>query len=281
MASVKRANTSGITKSGTAIADVPDAPTIGVATAVGLSASVTFTAAVTGGTPTSYTVTSNPGSLTGTGASAPITVSGLSDGTAYTFTVTATNSSGTSASSLTSNSITAVSPITGGYDSLATVILSANTSSITFAGIPTGYKHLELRYIGRNTGSAQTFGILSCNGDTSTSNYNAHDLFGNGTATNSSYYGNNYGGLVIQKLPGTSSTSNIFGAGILTILDYANTTKYKTARNLGGQDSNGSGEIDLVSSFWLSTAAITSLTLTLYGGFSLVPYSQLALYGVK
>ena len=47
MASVKRANTSGITKSGTAIADVPDAPTIGVATGAGLSASVTFTAAAT------------------------------------------------------------------------------------------------------------------------------------------------------------------------------------------------------------------------------------------
>lgn len=169
----------------------------------------------------------------------------------------------------------------GAYDALATVSLSTATASITFSGIPSGYKHLELRYIGRNTGSSQTFGILSCNGDTSTSNYNAHDIFGNGSTANSAYYGNSYGGLVIQKFPGTSSASNIFGAGILTILDYANTNKYKTARNLGGQDSNGSGEIDFVSSFWLSTAAISSLTLTLYGGFSLVAYSQFALYGVK
>ena len=57
MANIKRANTSGITKSGSAISDVPDAPTIGTATGGDGQATVTFTAAVTGGTPTSYTAT--------------------------------------------------------------------------------------------------------------------------------------------------------------------------------------------------------------------------------
>ena len=37
MANIKRANTSGITKTGSAIPDVPDAPTIGTATDVGTS----------------------------------------------------------------------------------------------------------------------------------------------------------------------------------------------------------------------------------------------------
>ena len=35
-----------------------------------------------------YTVTSSPGGFTGTGSSSPITVSGLSNGTSYTFTIT-------------------------------------------------------------------------------------------------------------------------------------------------------------------------------------------------
>ncbi len=93
---------------------VPGAPTIGTATAGDAQATITFTAPTnTGKLPiTSYTVTSSPGSITASGASSPITVTGLTNSTAYTFTVTATNSTGTSASSNSSNSATPVAPIT-------------------------------------------------------------------------------------------------------------------------------------------------------------------------
>ena len=101
MANIKRANTSGITKTGSAIPDVPDAPTVGTPTvATGQSytgsanVSVPFTAAVTGGgSITGYTVTSSSGN-TGTGASSPISVSDTV-GTARTYTVKATNSTAT------------------------------------------------------------------------------------------------------------------------------------------------------------------------------------------
>jgi hypothetical protein len=89
------------------VTTVPQAPTIGTATSGSASASVAFTAGATGGSAiTGYTVTSSPGGFTGTGASSPITVSGLTNGTAYTFTVTATNANGTSLASAASNSIT-------------------------------------------------------------------------------------------------------------------------------------------------------------------------------
>jgi hypothetical protein len=90
------------------IAVVPGAPSIGTATAGEAQASVTFTApAFTGGAAiTGYTVTASPGGATGTGASSPVVVSGLSNGTSYTFTVTATNSAGTGSASAASNSVT-------------------------------------------------------------------------------------------------------------------------------------------------------------------------------
>lgn len=91
---------------------VPGAPTIGTATAGNAQASVTFSAPGSNGGAaiTGYTVTSSPGGITGTGASSPIVVTGLTNGQAYTFTVTATNAAGTGAASSASNSVTPVAP---------------------------------------------------------------------------------------------------------------------------------------------------------------------------
>jgi hypothetical protein len=89
-------------------ATVPGAPTIGTATAGDTTATVAFTAPGSNGGSaiTSYTVTSTPGSITGTGSSSPITVTGLTNGTAYTFKVAATNGVGTGTQSAASNSVT-------------------------------------------------------------------------------------------------------------------------------------------------------------------------------
>ena len=89
-------------------ASAPDAPTIGTATGGDTQATVTFTAPANNGFAaiTGYTVTSFPGGITKTGASSPITITGLTNGTPYTFTVTATNSVGTGAASAASNSVT-------------------------------------------------------------------------------------------------------------------------------------------------------------------------------
>ena len=75
---------------------VPGAPTIGTATISITTATVPFTAPSSNGgsTITSYTAVSSPSGITGTlsqAGSGSITVSGLSSGTSYTFTVFATN----------------------------------------------------------------------------------------------------------------------------------------------------------------------------------------------
>src|SRR5207249_3454467 len=84
----------------TASATAPGAPTDVEAVAGDSKATVTWTApTVTGGSPIlSYTVTASPGGATATtpnGTTTTATVTGLTNGTAYTFTVTATNLVGT------------------------------------------------------------------------------------------------------------------------------------------------------------------------------------------
>lgn len=85
---------------------VPDVPTNIQATRGNGQATITFDIpADNGSTITQYTVTSNEGHFA-TGTTSGITVTGLTNGVEYTFTVTATNIVGTSASSTSSNAVT-------------------------------------------------------------------------------------------------------------------------------------------------------------------------------
>jgi uncharacterized protein (TIGR02145 family) len=124
---------------------VTDAPTIGAATPGTGQATITYTAPANNGGAaiTSYTATSAPGGLTGTlsqAGSGTITVTGLTNGTAYTFTVTATNAAGTSIASAASNAVTPYTvpgaPIigtatvgTGGSNGRATITFTAPSNN--------------------------------------------------------------------------------------------------------------------------------------------------------
>ena len=131
-----------VSRSFTISAVVPGAPTIGTATASSGQTSVAFTApASTGGASiTSYTVTSNTGGHTASGSSSPLVVTGLTNGTAYTFTVTATNSVGTGSASgasgsvtgLGSQSITFADPGTKSFGTTPT-LTATSTSALTVA----------------------------------------------------------------------------------------------------------------------------------------------------
>jgi hypothetical protein len=173
----------------------------------------------------------------------------------------------------------------GSYDALATVVVPiGGLSSITFAGIPTNYQHLQIRAIGQS--SRGTFGndqmTMRINGDTG-SNYSSHILTGDGTGASSSGVSSQTSINLSFKL-GTT-VSNTFGAFIIDVLDYAKTSKNKTIRTLAGVDINGTiagygGEVQLASGGYYSTNAITSFTFTPSNG-NFTRYSQFALYGVK
>ena len=89
----------------------PDPPSSVTAALVSGQVRVSFSPPAYAGTSpiTSYTVISNPGGIRVTGSSSPITVTGLTLGSTYTFTVIATNSGGSSAPSAPSNSVATAS----------------------------------------------------------------------------------------------------------------------------------------------------------------------------
>lgn len=171
------------------------------------------------------------------------------------------------------------------FESIATVTVGAGgSSSVTISSIPSTYTHLQLRVFAQT--NRVTYGrdyvFLRFNGDTGT-NYAWHQMTGDGSTTVSSGNASQNQGIFAEI--GTS-TGGAFGVGITDILDYANTSKYKTARTLGGGDHSGTiggfgGTVTPTSSLWQSTSAISSLTLYPSSGTAFTQYSSFALYGIK
>ena len=165
----------------------------------------------------------------------------------------------------------------GDFESIATVSVGSGGSAgpITFSSIPSTYTHLQLRYITRSASAIDAL-QFRFNSDTG-SNYARHRFQGDGSSTNA--------GTVSSQTYAASAdfptTSSTFGAGVIDILDYANTNKYKTVRLLAGYDANGSGLIDLRSNLWMSTSAITQIDFISGNSTNFAQYSQFALYGIR
>lgn len=160
------------------------------------------------------------------------------------------------------------------YESIATAVGTGSSATITFSSIPATFKHLQIRAIARVASSSGAY--LQYNSDTGT-NYTRHYLEGNGSTVAA---GSGTSQTKIDYLQAIS-TASTNGVNIVDILDYANTNKYKTTRILGGFDVNGTGQIGLGSGLWMSTSAISTITITTSGGANFATTTQFALYGIK
>ena len=173
----------------------------------------------------------------------------------------------------------------GAYDSIATVTVGAGGSStVSFTSIPSTYTHLQLRWIAQDNRATYNDSelLFRVNSD-SGNNYAWHYLRGNGASVeaNASTSTSSW----VQTVTASSATNN-FCPGVMDILDYANTSKYKTMRTLVGYDNNNSGTgsvglLSLRSGLWQNTNAITSITITSSLGTSINQYSNFALFGIR
>ena len=171
--------------------------------------------------------------------------------------------------------------IAGDYESIATTTVGAGgTTPITFSSIPQTYKHLQIRILTRTTNTSGVNWIFPTrfNGDTG-SNYTYHGLRGDGTSA-VSYAGTSQTSTLTVNSGDDANSLLGWGVGVVDILDYANTNKHKTIRTLSGFEENGSGMVDLISGVWMSTSAITSISIAAGTG-NFREYSSFALYGIK
>jgi len=176
---------------------------------------------------------------------------------------------------LVGNSFTPV----GAYDLIETVEISASgTVLFRFENIPQEYKHLELRYVTRVTEASNTASTaIYLNSDKSFI-YSRHSLTGNGSSVSSSGVANtNY----LESTLGSSNATNIFGANILSVLDYSSLTKYKTIRTLKGYTANVNA-ITLQSGLWQNTDAVTEIEIsTNNASIEWEIGSRFSLYGIR
>ena len=157
------------------------------------------------------------------------------------------------------------------FESIATVTVgSGGSASAEFTSIPSTFTHLQVRFFVADTATNHNF-LLTTNSSSAT---RGHQLMGDGASATSD-------GTYTQGIIYSQRTNTGQFAGVVDILDYANTNKNKTVRCLAGGDKNGAGRINLTSNFRDNTSAISSLSFAFSDSANIPQYSHFALYGIK
>ena len=142
------------------------------------------------------------------------------------------------------------------YEVIETKTLGTATSAVTFSSIPATYTDLVLIANSSTTtvGSSE-FNKMTFNSDTAT-NYSTTTLGGDGSSA-ASFRGTSVA--YIRAGRNTANGDSYFVPNKIQIMNYANTTTYKTAF-AQGPEAGAYMENDI--GLWRSTSAITSVTLT-------------------
>jgi len=148
---------------------------------------------------------------------------------------------------------------------------SGAVSTVTFSNIPQGYTDLVLTATPATAANDVNY-YLQFNSDAG-SNYSDTSIRGSGAAASSGRHSSSTIGYVAF----TSSTTLGYGVLISNIQNYSNTTTYKTVISRYSQATTG---VNLTTTLWGSTAAITSMTIG-SSGSTIASGSIFTIYGIK
>lgn len=161
------------------------------------------------------------------------------------------------------------------YEAIASTTVGTAQSSVTLNSF-SGYTDLVLVATTLNSVSTNQ-PYIQLNSDTSGSstNYSTTSLRGDGSSAASGRHTNQFAWFPVPG-PGVGTNGNP-EPWIVQIMNYANTTTYKTALS---RFNNASSVLAADVHLWRSTAAITSITITMeLGNFN--SGSTFTLYGIK
>jgi len=161
---------------------------------------------------------------------------------------------------------------TNTYVALDKVTVGSAVATVTFSSIPSTYTDLKIvadfQY---DTSSIYT--KLTYNGDNAGTTYSFTYILGDGSAASSGRNAN-----TPEIGIGYLATSTQRGVQTVDILNYSNSTTYKTClARLGNAGNRTEGDVGL----WRNTAAITSISLTASGSAKYIAGSTFSLYGIK
>jgi hypothetical protein len=144
------------------------------------------------------------------------------------------------------------------YEPIQTTTLANSlTSSVTLSSIPSTYT--DLRIVIANYTSVQANQTLGMKFNSGTA-YSFTYLNGNGSSA-SSGRASNAASINAGFTAGSSTTVPIMAT--IDIMNYSNTTTYKTALVRYSCEKNGSGEVDAIVGLARDTAAISSVNFTM------------------
>ena len=156
------------------------------------------------------------------------------------------------------------------YEPIATTTLGSAAASVTFSSIPSTYTDLVIVINGAYVSSEDASPGLRFNSD-SGSNYSETGLDGNGSSA-SSFRDANATSAILGSMSNTISTT------IINIMNYANTTTYKTSISRGNNSAN---RVRAYVAMWRNTAAITSIQIITNATPNFATGSTFTLYGIK
>ena len=160
--------------------------------------------------------------------------------------------------------------------------LGTAAATVTFSGIPTGYRDLVLRWSARSAQANATTRInINLNGVSGTS-YSFTKLQATGTSASSSQIGS-FDKWWGEYVSADNATSNTFGSGELYLPNYLSTVNkpasfFSVAEN--NTAANGDWYVSALASLATITSAITSVALTLNTSDNFMAGSSFYLYGL-
>ena len=158
------------------------------------------------------------------------------------------------------------------YTPIATTTLGSNTADYTFSSISGSYTDLIV-VCSNFTNTTQNTLCLRFNSDTG-SNYSWTTLSAFTSVSSLRTTNDSRGVALGGYVEGLSATTP--GVYIGQVMNYSNSTTYKTCL---GRGSNSANDVESIVGLWRSTAAITSITVRPSGGL-MKTGTVLSLYGI-